>query len=191
MFCSVCDSLLNISISDNPNSAKNKDSDNLKEKSPINMNDIIDKLFNDEKYDFSDVNLETISSSDEYMQLSKDKKTKLNKKIEQLQSARYDNSSNVFMHCRLCSESYKMKPITLISSKINERMQSSSYYNSDRYKNNIYNRILPRTKNYVCPNDKCPGIKNEKLHEAVFDRIGDSMKVMYTCVGCQEYWIGY
>jgi hypothetical protein len=51
------------------------------------------------------------------------------------------------------------------------------------------NPMLPRTHDYICKNNLCSTIKNNKIKkEAVFFREKDSFKINYICTICYYSW---
>ena len=66
---------------------------------------------------------------------------------------------------------------------------------SDLYKGDLYlqlqknNNILPRTKDYICPNVKCKA--NDKKfsdREAIFYRLNKTYRLKYMCCICNTEW---
>jgi hypothetical protein len=51
------------------------------------------------------------------------------------------------------------------------------------------NPMLPRTHDYICKNNLCPSIKDNKIKkEAVFFREKNSYKINYICTLCYHSW---
>ena len=49
--------------------------------------------------------------------------------------------------------------------------------------------IMPRTKDFICPNKKCISHKNGKDKEAIFYRpYKDSHQIKYICKDCKVSW---
>jgi hypothetical protein len=101
-----------------------------------------------------------------------------------------DASSQLYYICKSCHWTQKIKPGTQIMSKINSSGEIT-YLNLNKHKNKINSSILPYTRNYLCPNDKCIGNKEKDKHEAVMFRANGTMKTMYVCCGCQTVFSGH
>jgi hypothetical protein len=188
IFCPECDSVLDISrastkkvydLDQTPSSVSEDGEDKI-------TNLIIKILKNDEIDDLlENIKPEQITSHEYFQKLDKTKKEIVNKKIEKYISKSSSNSSTqAYYVCKTCSWSQKIKPGTQILSKIGGNNQIT-YLNIDKYKNKIYSRVLPFTRNYICPNKDCPGNKDYKKHEAVIFRVNDTLRTMYTCCACQ------
>ncbi len=188
MFCPDCNSILDISktsvkkaynLDMTPSSISETDDDKIKI--------IIEKIIkNDEIENIENVKLDQIVNHDAYLKLDKQKRTALLSKIEIL-LAKQDDMTGAFYICKTCSYSKKIEPETKIATKIGISSQTN-YLNKDKFKNKIYNRALPFTRRYICPNNSCIGNTDKKKHEAVMYRVGDTMKMMYTCCACKTVW---
>lgn len=89
-------------------------------------------------------------------------------------------------YCSYCgnSEDIKENQIIYVHKSTNEL--KNLVLNVKEKKNDP---ILPRTRNYICPNKKCGTHQNEKLREAVFFRpIEKSFQTIYLCCECDKYW---
>lgn len=192
IFCSDCDRILDISrtsskksynLSMTPSSVSSDDDTDK-------ITEIIDKILvntDDDNIEFmEDIKAEHITSHEYFQKLNSAKKKIVSEKMEKyiLKLSSSDNSTQSYYVCKSCSWSQKIKPGTQILSRIGGDNQAS-YLNIGKYKNKIFSRVLPFTKNYVCPNEKCPGKKNKSLHEAVIFRVNDTLRTMYTCCACQ------
>jgi hypothetical protein len=190
IFCPECDDILDISrvppkkiynIDVSPSSVSEEEEDKigtiisklLKEKTDNDVDDLIEN-----------VKIEQITSHSLYQKLDKTKKANVSEKLEKL-FAKTDISTQAFYVCKTCSWSQKIKPKTQILSKMGNKSQKS-YLNLDKYQNMADSKILPRSRNYICPNEDCPGIEDPIKHEAVFYRIDGTMDTMYTCCACKS-----
>jgi hypothetical protein len=189
IFCPECDSVLDVSRAP---TKKTYDLDltpsSVSEEGEDKIIKIINKLLKDDDVDeiIENIKPEQITSHEYFLKLDKAKKEIVNGKIEKYisKSSANDSSTQAYYVCKTCSWSQKIKPGTQILSKIGGNNQAT-YLNVDRYKNKIHSRVLPFTRNYVCPNKDCVGNKDPKKHEAVMFRVNDTLRTMYTCCACQ------
>jgi hypothetical protein len=93
------------------------------------------------------------------------------------------NPTNVIFICRKCGNNEEIKPGTLIMS--DHISTGSEHYNMQ---NMIYSRILPYTRKYTCPNQKCQTHKDESLKEAKMFRVGSTFRVRLICMHCKHSW---
>ena len=194
IFCPDCDSVLDISKSvvkkvfnfdESQTSVSEEESDN--------GNKIIEKILqnsNNENIEkiFENVKIDKIKSSESYVKLNNMKKKTVNDTIEKYLTHLNNNNIHAYYFCKSCSWSQKIKPGTQIMNKTSDESQVS-YFNIDKLKNKIYDSSLLRTRNYICPNDKCPANTDDTKHEAVIYRINNTINkttmTKYTCVACQ------
>jgi DNA-directed RNA polymerase subunit M/transcription elongation factor TFIIS len=190
IFCPECDSILDISRIASKKQYDididiSSDDDNDADKIKI----LINKILNDEIIEkINNIKIDQITTHPSFIKIDNNKKKLVLDKVNDL-FIPDDASMHAFYVCKTCSWSQKIKPGTQIMSKIGTNTQTN-YLNMGRYKNKIYNRVIPRTRNFICPNTKCIGKKDISKHEAVIYRHNDSMKIMYTCVACQEVFFG-
>lgn len=188
IFCPECDSILDISktttkkiinLDETPTSVSDENEDKIE--------NLINKLLVEENIDklMENIKIDKITSHESYKKLDKNKKQILSEKLDKYALTLVDNNMLSYYLCKSCSWSQKLKPETQILTKTGGDSQTS-YLNTNRYKNRIHSRILPYTRNYICPNKECPGNTDPEKHEAVIYRINDTMRTMYTCCACQE-----
>ncbi|ATZ80382.1 DNA-dependent RNA polymerase 2 subunit Rpb9 [Bodo saltans virus] len=183
-FCPVCSGILDIAKTVN----KKNITEAIETESSNDIDNIVNELLKGNDVDLSGTKINQITASESYNKLDKSKKANILTKLETLVSQN-DETINAFYVCSNCAYSRKIEPQTLIASKIGANSQNN-YFNINRYENKIYNRALRRTRNFICPNDKCPGKKDDLKHEAVMYRIDGTMQIMYTCCACKEKWFG-
>ena len=99
----------------------------------------------------------------------------------------YDIKKNTFV-CNNCGYTTDIKPGAMIYSKMYEQ-ESSTLFLED-YDNICDDHTLPRTRDYLCPNTKCPtnSKKDSEQREAVFKRLGKTYRLVYMCCVCKEHW---
>lgn len=97
----------------------------------------------------------------------------------------FDNNTQAYYFCKSCNWSLKIEPETRILNKtsVDNKM---TYLNIDKYKNKMHSKILPYTRNYICPNKKCISNTDNEKHEAVMFRINNTMRIIYTCCACNS-----
>lgn len=192
-FCPDCKSILDISKTGTKKAVNFDDtasemSDDNEDKIKI----IIEKITSKQKIDNIDnINVEQIKNHEAFKKLDKAAKTSVLEKIARLESRsqNQDDGPMAFYKCKACGYSKPIETGTIVMSRLGISTQKS-YENLDKYKNKIYNRALPRTRQYICPNKNCVGTKDHTKHEAVMYRLGDSTQICYTCVACQEVFVG-
>jgi len=86
------------------------------------------------------------------------------------------NSIKYFI-CNTCNNKYPIENETVIYTKDNEQIAHISHYEHM----NKYDNTLPRTRNFVCPNDKCDSHGGES--EAVIIRQLSGV-IKYLCCKC-------
>jgi hypothetical protein len=197
LFCPTCNNMLDISKNAPTN---NKVYDNLTPNTVSatsdsdNESNIIEKLI--QKYldgeetltvlDIKSLNFDIISRHEKYKQMNNTQKKKFKEILASL-TQQVDASISAYYRCTNCGFSDAIAPGTLITSRAREGL-TSNFVNIDKYKNMIYNKALPHTRNYICTSKTCASHKEPEKREAVFYRNG--MQVWYTCMECQSYWKG-
>jgi hypothetical protein len=105
------------------------------------------------------------------------------------------SNSNKVIHkyilkCTTCGENYYLHPETIIFS-LSFNKKNSTFNDSDMDLK-IYDPTLPRTKDYICPNNNCETNKknfNTVNKEAVFYRALGGYNLKYACVNCKTSWL--
>lgn len=160
------------------------------------VDDLIEKILQDEEINKDDINgitLQDLSKNNMYKRLKSKQKEiiynkiqdmlpKEEKKIVQEQIDVKEDDIYALFECTNCGYLKKIDPGTRIFSK-SAKTVSQNYTVTD-YKDMIYSDILPRTKRYVCPNDKCISHKDISKKKAVFMRLNNSNIIKYICTAC-------
>ena len=95
-------------------------------------------------------------------------------------------STLAFFICKYCKNSNPIQPQTIIYSK--KFSGGEGVTEAEDYTYAIYDLTLPRTRNYICKNRKCPTHKDDDVKEAVL--IKDSTdQIKYLCTACSTNWI--
>lgn len=184
-FCPKCNNSLNFGTIQQSGGATTLSSD-----------DIIGIILNKAPLSFDDVNkaggIDAIVSSPQYKKLKVKQKEYVFNKLQDIvpdDQKMYDNPdeinkpNNVLFVCNNCGYTEPVKPGTMIFNKSSADI-SQNYTTSD-YKNMLYSNILPFTRNYTCPNDKCDSHKDSMKREATFFRLNNTFKVKYICRACE------
>jgi DNA-directed RNA polymerase subunit M/transcription elongation factor TFIIS len=97
-----------------------------------------------------------------------------------------DSNIHAFLYCNNCNYSKSLMSNTKIMSSIPEGIISSQdYINESNYRNKIHLRTMPRTRNFNCPNSKCPAKTGNLPTEAIFFRKQSySYDMVYVCINC-------
>ncbi len=204
MFCPQCENVYD--ITDNVKQAllqkggvKDTDSESEDEIITSDIKSIIHKILTGtiEKSD----NIEYINENDilqhkEFNKLSSDEQATVIQKMKlyispkekvvyQSPTNNIDTSSAYFV-CYNCKYYEKIIPTTMIYSRsINT---TSEYINLNSHRYNGEEDILPRDRNYTCPNEECPTHKDYRLKEKVTKR-HKSSKIIHTCRVCTKSWM--
>lgn len=95
-------------------------------------------------------------------------------------------TSSAFFICKYCKNYKPIKPQTCIYTKI---YGTEHTIETEDYTYTIYDQTLPRTRNYICKNNKCESHKNDAVKEAVLTK-NTSDQIVYVCTSCSTHWIG-
>ena len=180
-FCPKCNFLLDIT--------KTLQNKNSKQISSIDI--FIEKSLNNDLNNIS--NLEF--SEDELLKSSIFKK--LDDKEQKIVKNKYEiygknnNLVNAYFFCDNCNYNTKLESGAIIfkTNTVNNLKESNEILLS-----RVLDMTLPRTKDFICPNQKCETNKNysDKNREAVFYRpSSDSYNLKYICCFCKTSWSPY
>lgn len=95
-------------------------------------------------------------------------------------------NTSAFFICKYCENSKPIKPGTLIYSKNYNTVDSTDV---DDYTYAIYDQTLPKTRDYICKNEKCKTHSNPDIKEATLTKNARD-QIVYICNICSTYWIG-
>lgn len=193
-FCQNCNNLLDISRSvfindtkldtETPNTVTNSNTT-----TEVDYKTIIQKIENNEtptNAELLSIDFSELVKNNYYKKLTKKnniKKALLNM-IDDMENS--DNDKKSFLYCNNCNYSKPIATNTLIMSSISEGVIAShDYINEANYRNKIHVRTMPRTRNFNCPNSKCPGKTGKAPVEAIFFRkYPYSYEMVYVCRNC-------
>lgn len=160
----------------------------------VNYDEIIEKIIDKsiDKKVLVSVDLDKITKNTNYKKLDQKNKDLVYNTINHYNEKQKEEKSNKKINmsangvCNNCLNKTEIKPQTLIcktiiNNKIDIELSKNSGYDIIELDN-----TLPRTVDYICPNDKCETRKNSKIKEAVIFR--ESYKMTYKCVVCKEIW---
>ena len=95
------------------------------------------------------------------------------------------NNFDVFLICNNCNSSYTIDSKTII---LSTNLESTGIREVNlEYK--CQDPTLPRTKDYICHNEKCISHKDLKVKEAIFFREGTGYLTRYMCTNCKTNWL--
>ena len=137
------------------------------------------------------IDINTITTSNEYKQLSLENQEiiynkiqellpKSQKKINQKKKTTNESSKNIFYVCLDCSYYSKLEPTTLIYSETKNKKDT----NVTDFSYMVNNPILPRTTEFTCINSDCTSHQDGGL--AVYFRHNN--KVIHICETCKYQW---
>lgn len=96
-------------------------------------------------------------------------------------------TSNYYYICTNCENTYDLEPNTLLYT-FNFGIGSNTINQNKTIK--LTDPILPRTKEYICPNKKCTSHKDLENKEAIWYRSQHNQyNIEYICCTCREKWI--
>jgi DNA-directed RNA polymerase subunit M/transcription elongation factor TFIIS len=186
-FCPNCDNFLDIS--------KKTIGVEKKVGAPENFDKIIKNILNKSisKEKLLNIFWSDITKSDPYKDLSsKDKETlkkNYNYLLQSISSSSVDLGNKAYYTCVNCYYSEEIRNKTKILTKTSNNI-ANRIHSIDRYKEYHNSNILPRTKNFICPNSDCEKKIKPEDKEAVFFRPHkDSLETWYTCSNCSEVWL--
>lgn len=186
-FCPKCDNFRDISknsnqliVDETPTSISNSDQ---------NTSTLINKILNNvEITEEERKQLDSgIYSAQEFNVLSNKHKNIIKKYIQNLEQS-VPEDTNAYFKCNVCTYCEPIKSGTIALSKSSE-LNMDFIEDTEKYRDYVYSNILPRTKNYICPNSACKTHKNAALKKAIFFRkYHKSLVTMYICAECKHIW---
>lgn len=99
---------------------------------------------------------------------------------EQLQKQQMEKA---FYICKNCGYLKQIEEGTLIFSKVSPDIAQS--YTTTDLRTMASSDILPITRKYICPNDKCESQHDLTKREASFFRLNNSFRIKYICLACK------
>ena len=186
LFCKNCDNILEISRN---STSKLK---NIYEETNIDIDDIIYKLENNKELsnqELNELDFDTILKSTIYQKKNTKIKNKIRKNYEELIEKKEASDTNISAYylCKNCGFNEPIKEQRIIISRLSEEETDSDLQIISKLKNKLFSQILPRTREYICPNKSCPTLKNTS-NEAVFFKTRDQKQLWYGCTVCEHIW---
>lgn len=204
-FCPKCNNSFDITKTGiqkggvlNSESSDSEETTSSSSKKPSDVYDIlINKIMNDDDVKQSDIikiNMTELVKHPSYRKLKSTEKEyvsnmisdlipKDQKKIMEEKTDKLSSDNLAYFQCNNCGFMEKITPNTLIYSKTSQEI--SQNYSVGDYKDMIYSDIIPRTKNYLCPNKTCLSHTDINKKEAVFFRRNNTYEVKYVCTVCK------
>ena len=184
-YCPNCDHVLDISRSIKMQNVDVKPS-------LENFDNILKKIDNDEhlsKSEILSVDVKELLKSEQYKQYQKKGKVKkqLIDVVDELQSS--DENVGAYLVCSNCMYSEPIKQGLLIYTKNPEK--EAAYHESENinvYRNYSFQKTIPRTRNFVCPNKDCLSHMKSggEPTEACFFRKPNSYEIVMVCTLCNS-----
>lgn len=161
-----------------------------------NIDDLIKKILDDEDLDkikFTEDDLDELNKSQNFKKLNNKQKdyvyNTISEKVEKVEKKNKGSANiqrNMYFICKNCGNSELIKDGTIIISRESSKNFSNENINVKEY---LQMNILPRTRQYVCPTDKCESHNNSDKKSAAFMRLPGSYKVRYICESCETTWL--
>jgi hypothetical protein len=157
--------------------------------------DMINRLLNNDNVaekEMINLDIESLVKSNVYKKLKHKQKELVYNKINDLipkddkklvkEESNKQKLDKAYFICKNCGNRKPIEPGTLIFSRVSSDVAQS--YTSSDVNDMKFSDILPRTRKYICLNNKCESHTNLNKREAVFFRINNSFKVKYICTTC-------
>jgi len=163
------------------------DQNNAKKKDYVS---ILKKLENDEKLtreDLADMDMKELIQTEYYKELNGKGKIRKNL-VDMIEDAHNsDGNTDAYFVCNNCMNTHNIPHGFCIYTKNQEKTSSlHEYDDEDVYRNMVYQRTIPRTRNFKCTNLNCPSIKDNIPTEAVFFRKSGTYEVIMVCCACLQ-----
>jgi len=97
------------------------------------------------------------------------------------------NNFDVYLICNNCNSIYNINPKSIILTTSLE--ETSSQFKEVNLDYKCQDPTLPRTKDYICQNNKCTTHKDLENKEAVFFRESKGYLTKYVCCICKTGWV--
>jgi len=125
----------------------------------------------------------SLENTQTFIKLKEEQKKNILKIFDKLVDKK--NETILSYVCRSCNFSKSLNnPTTLLTNNLN--IINSIEIEPELKCNDV---TLPRTKDYICKNEKCDSNKKNGIKEAVFYRLNDSYQLVYICCICKTYWL--
>ena len=194
-FCPVCNNIFNITRASGQLGGAKKDIDTSSDEhlSGTDYEKIIEQILSGHDVDdIENLSFDDFIKSPSYKKLKSKQKELVYNKIQDLlpnENKKIIKEGDVkpqtefaYFKCNNCGFLKKIDDGTLIFSRVSSDI-SQSYVTSD-ISTMVHSDILPRTRKYICPNDKCVSHKDSMKREAVFFRMNNTPRVKYICTAC-------
>jgi len=185
-YCPKCLNIYNIS-----KSIKSKE-----QAGGATLDDIVKKILDNEEvddYKFSEEDINELNNVPSFKKVNNKQKDyiynyineKINKKTAAEKTAPI---KNMYFVCKNCGNSENVKEGTMILSKNISGNTNNLPNENINVKEYLQMNILPRTRQYNCPNEKCESHKLSDKKSAIFFRQQNTYKVRYICETCETSW---
>lgn len=182
-FCKKCNYVLNIT--------KKQLSEDEKNHYKIST---VEAFLNYVKYNITEAN-QTVEMKIDRESLKEKLASKFKKNPEKVDELikQYDvisskkNNFDVYLICNNCNSAYNINPKTVILTTNME--ETGVKFKEVNYDFKCQDPTLPRTKDYICHNNKCSSHKDLENKEAVFFREGKGYLTRYLCCNCKTSWL--
>jgi len=193
-FCKTCDNILDISRNQ-PDIyiADDITPTDVSSNSSVNYDDIIEKIEKDEQIseqELSKIDFILLQKTQTYKDKNPKIKTKIRKRLDELIDKKNTSDSNVnaYYVCNNCSYNEPIQRNQLIASRLSDATTSKDNEYELKYRNKIFSSIIPSTREYKCPNEKCDTHTGKAPLEAKFCRTKGTTNLWYICVACTTAW---
>ena len=202
-YCPKCLNIYNISKTIKTQTAGANDNDNNNTDNYINS--LIKKIVDDpNNYDTNNIkitksDIENLSNLPVYKKLTNKQKDHvynflndiINEKNTDNNNTNLDNKLNI-MHflCKNCGNHEQIKNGTVIINRTTKNDIDIDIDNNNfNPKEYLQMKVLPHTRDYYCPNNKCESHKESEKKSAIFMRLKGTYKIRYICECCESSWM--
>lgn len=181
MFCPNCNNLYDIT---NINPSQLLSDETETSTSEIDYAEIINNLLKNVDVD-QKINLNNLTSHQEYKKLSAKQKETINKKLEKNVNASHGNLVPSYF-CTTCGNYEAIKIGSVI---LDRSICKDNNFDLEKSDEILNDKTLPISRNYICPNNNCESHKDHSKRAAKFNRIEKGKyRLIYVCCACKSSW---
>jgi hypothetical protein len=192
IYCEKCNNVLDITrnipkVEINTETPIEVSSDNNQN---IDYEQLLKKIEANEKLtseELNSIDIKELVKNEYYKKISK--KGEIKKTIMDLINDMKNSDENVqsYMICKNCGFSKSIEPRFRILSKNTEgEVATHDSINDSSYRVKVHIRTMPITRNFNCPNPKCPSHKSISPEAIFFRKNNRSHEIIYVCKRCLQ-----
>jgi hypothetical protein len=187
------------SESEDDGEEKKEDEDIVRRRISADYAEIVRMIMQDEAYDeveLTDYNERDLLKHPDFQKLSSKNREMvlgavqhmLPEESKKVKSSASSTAGKLYYACNNCGYQTPLVAGTLVY-KQNVVAATETVSDYDKYRSMTDDPTLPRTRNYTCPNKKCPSLKDPNLCESVAIRPSNrSYRLINICCACKHAW---